>query len=478
MHLNLDGLHRQVETTEHLDEFNTLSFDLHQRFEAILETRREVISSAEVEYKRMYNHYGVNVVMSGGGKPRQGVALPVDCSYSGCRPFWHRLRHESLSSLGGKMSTTPNRLVLEGVPRIGFYKSDLRCPEDIPFPSVMRALMEYFKEEDFGCRSCRSIPPGCKIPCSYAAFIGFSGVASFLNWKPGWDMDNVEIMYMSDDPEAPFRRAFQATGYEYKAHSLVNGRDNRAFFRQQIVESIQRGRPVLAFGPIGPPESAIISGYDEKGEVLVGWSFFQDSPDFYAGVSFEPSGLFRKSDWFDYKPEFSCIIIGEKKAQPPLAESYRRALEWMLQVARTPITFGNRHNGIAAYAAWAEHILQDGDFPNDEATLRQRHDVHNNVVGMVAEARWYGAQFLVQAASSDILPFNMTSDLLHAAAYYALEHELMWKLWNLAGGNGNPNAYRTFADPAVRRQMASVIKQSQENSASAAKAIERALSRK
>lgn len=376
------------------------------------------------------------------------------------------------------MNTMPDRLVLEGVPRIGFYKSGPRCPEDIPFPSVMRALMEYFNEEDFGCRSCRSIAPGCKIACSYSSFIGFSGIASFLNWKPGWDMDNVEIMYMSDDPEAPFRRAFQATGYEYKVHGMVSGRDNEAFFRQQIVESIQRGRPVLAFGPIGPPESAIISGYDEKGEVLIGWSFFQDFPNFNAGVTFEPSGQFRKSDWFNYKPEFSFIIIGEKNSLPPLSETYRRALEWILFVARTPTTFGNRHNGIAAYAAWAEHVLRDDDFPDDEATLRQRHDVHNNVVGMVAEARWYGAQFLVQAVSADILPFNMAADLLHAAAHYASEHDLMWRLWDLAGGNGNPDAHRVFADPAVRRQMASIIKQSQEESVNAAEAIERALSRK
>jgi hypothetical protein len=33
-------------------------------------------------------------------------------------------------------------------------ESILTVPEDIPFPSVMRALMEYFKQEDFGCR-CR-----------------------------------------------------------------------------------------------------------------------------------------------------------------------------------------------------------------------------------------------------------------------------------------------------------------------------------
>ena len=66
----------------------------------------------------------------------------------------------------------------------------------------MRAVVEYLRIDDFGCRSCRPVRPGCRIPCTYAFFIGVTGVASFLNWKPGWEMDNVEIMYMSDDPAA------------------------------------------------------------------------------------------------------------------------------------------------------------------------------------------------------------------------------------------------------------------------------------
>ena len=393
------------------------------------------------------------------------------------------------------MPPEANRLVLQGVPRLHFYEGRPGCPEDIPFPSVMRALMEYLGEGDFGCRTRHTLQPGCKTSCSYSFFIGVSGVASFLSWKPGWEGDNVEIMYMSDDPAAPFDRAFRAAGYEYQVVSVEEGRDNETVFRQQIVDSIQKGRPVLAFGPIGPPESAIITGYDEGGEVLIGWSFFQSIPEFNAGVELEPSGQFRKRDWFNYPPGFSFIVIGEKVQRPPLAETYRGALEWMLQVTHTPVTFGDRRNagpaeyrfrcggsrqrarGLAAYTAWAEQLLHDEDFPDDEATLRQRHDVHNSVVGTLAEARWYGSQFLIQAAEPDILHYRVTADLLHAAACYAAEHDLMWKLWDLAGGNGNPDAYRLFADPAVRRQMVPIIRQAQEQDAQAAEQIAQALAR-
>lgn len=374
------------------------------------------------------------------------------------------------------MAAVPSRLVLKGVPRVHFYEGGSACPEDICFPSVMRALMEYFGE-DLGCRTCRTLPPGCKVTCAYSFFMGVSGIASFLSWKPGWADDNMEIMYMSDDPGAPFARAFKAAGYEYEYVGVESDSHDEALLRDRIVESIRKGRPVVAFGPVGPPEAAIVTGYDEAGDVLIGWSFFQSIPEFNSGLEFEPTGEFRARGWFEYAPGFSVAVIGEKREQPPLSETYRQALEWMLQVARTPVTFGDRQNGLAAYTAWARHLLRDEDFPDDETVLRERHQVQDAAVGQVAEARWYGSQFLLQASEPDILHFRAAEDLMHAAACYAAEHSLMWELWDLAGGNGNPDAFRRFADPAVRRQMVPVIEQAREEDEKAAAHIERALAR-
>jgi hypothetical protein len=383
--------------------------------------------------------------------------------------------------------TMPLRCVLEGVPEVKFYDGGPRCPEDLALPSVMRALMEYFDENDFGCRTCRAVQPGCKINCSYSFFVGVSGAASFLSWKKGWEGDNGALFYMSDDPAAPENWAFRAAGYatSYLGKETVTSKDEseaRRLFRQRIVEQIRRGHPVVAYGVVGPPEPAIITGYDDGGDVLIGWSFFQKIPDFNAGVEFEPSGYFRKRDWF--KDTEGLMFIGEKRARPPLKELYRDALQWMLKVARVPAVhpgadapewYRERANGIAAYQAWADQLLEEQEFPADEALRFQRHDVHNNAVGTVAEARWYGAQFLIQASDPDILHYAMAADLLHAAACYAAEHDLMWKVWDLAGGNGNPQAYQRFADPGVRRQMVPVILEAQRQDAMAADHIERAL---
>jgi hypothetical protein len=45
----------------------------------------------------------------------------------------------------------------------------------------------------------------------------------------------------------------------------------------------------------------------------------------------------------------------------------------------------------------------------------------------------------------------------------------------LAGGNGNPEAYRKLADPTVRRAMVEIIRQARDQDAQADSYIEQAL---
>jgi len=148
----------------------------------------------------------------------------------------------------------------------------------------------------------------------------------------------------------------------------------------------------------------------------------------------------------------------------------------MVKVAHTAETFGGRANGLAAYAAWQEQLSENfAETGSDEAFLRERHDAHNNLVGFLAEARWYGALFLIQAANGEILHYRSFADLLHAAACYTEIHNLMWQVWDLAGGNGNPDAWRYFADPDVRRKIAVLLGEARRQDEMAIGLIEQAL---
>ena len=378
------------------------------------------------------------------------------------------------------MSTVPARLVLANVPQVKFYDGGRRCPEDICLPSALRALTEYLGDPDYGCNKCRAMNPNCLIGCTYSYFAGVTGAAFYLSWKDGWHEDNQSHAYLDADPNAMERRAFQALGYSFER--LLP--DQRPQFAPRVEQSLQRGLPVISYGIFGPPEAGLITGYDEDGEVVLGWDFFQRLTP---GVETEPSGYYRRRDWAKHAQ--SLVIVGEKGSRPPLKETYRAALEFALKVIRTPMVrpgpdapeaYQHRHNGLAAYDAWAAHLLRDDDFPaGDEKTLRQRFAVHDGVVGLVAEARWYGSQFLLGMA--DQVDTQVHRDalegILHAAALYAGDHELMWKLWDFAGGLGNPDGWRLFADPTVRRQMVLLIQDVRDKDARAALHLEQALTR-
>lgn len=365
------------------------------------------------------------------------------------------------------------RVVLEGVPRVNFYSGGPRCPEDVPFPACLKACLEYMGDA-LGCRGVAVRGDQWQVGCGYAYLMGATGAAFRLAWTPGtWEPANSDLMAMHDDPLAPFQRAFDAIGYTYALH-LKDHADSEAMFRDCILTAItDQKRPVLALGVVGPPECCIITGFDDHGDTLIGWSFFQNLPEHAADLEFEPSGCFRKRAWF--ADTEGLILIGEKGVRPHPKEVYRRALAWALELARTP-RVGPRSAGFAAYEAWAAALLKDEEFPHgDMDTLRMRHVAHNDAVSTVAEGRWYGAQFLKDAAK--YLP-ECLAELLSGAAAYEREHDLMCKLWALQGGNGWSDAFvRNLADPEVRKESAALVRAARDEEARAIERIEKALAK-
>ena len=371
----------------------------------------------------------------------------------------------------------PTRLVLKGVPRIAFDVQPGIDAQTNPFPAALAACLEYM-DEGLGWETVVWRGEPWRQSVTYRTLMGVTGGAFRLSWRPGWHLDNVEILYLSDDPRAVFDRAFEAVGREFEFVFPQEGQDNEAMMRQRIVESLRdRWRPVLGFGVVGPPECCIISGYDEGGEVLIGWSFFQGTPEFNAGVEFEPTGEFRKRGWFEELK--TPIVIGERRAGPGPEAVYRDALAWAVRVVRTPLITAyraERHNGLAAYTAWAEHLLKDEEFAGDDlGRLFERYMVHEDAVGTVAEGRWYAAHFLRQVAAGDPA---LEPELAKAAALYEAEHDLMWEVWALTGGPARTEAgARRLDERKVRERMAEIIERARMLDEEAVGHIEAALAR-
>ena len=341
--------------------------------------------------------------------------------------------------------------------------------------------MEY-RGEGLGCEKAGM--PGFtgegNLACGYAYLMGACGAAFYTCWDSAWLDDCVSILYIGHDYETGERRCFNALGFGYQWIDPKPGADNQADWLKIIVEWLQeRNMPVLSYGVIGPPEPAIITGWDEGGDVLMGWNYYQGMPIFNAGVTFEPDGQFRKRNWME--GNLNLLLIGEKKATPDLLGVYRDSLEWGLKVFRTPKVFpepdaqqwaATKWNGRAALQAWEASLLDGAGFTGDEESLRHHHKMHSDVAGNLAEERSMADVFLQQVAAR--MP-DMAPELIRAGFLYQEEHDLVDTLQGICAGPDMPDEHRKLTDAGIRRDLAGVVARLRAKEKQAIHLIEQAL---
>ena len=168
--------------------------------------------------------------------------------------------------------------------------------------------------------------------------------------------------------------------------------------------------------------------------------------------------------------------LGQRKPRPALREIHLAALKWAIKVMRTPVTHGDRANGLAAFGAWRDALSKDGDFANaDLDALRPKYMLHMDATDVIAEGRWYAHNYL-KAAALD-LPEARTP-LRRAAERCRDEHDLIWEMWKVGGGwrkNRSDGAVRRFAEPETRKKFAAIIEKLHDADKVVAESIEEAV---
>ena len=338
----------------------------------------------------------------------------------------------------------PSRMVLEDVPRLGF---DIHMS---PFPGSLFSHLTYMGE-----------------PADYEMIMGFTG-APFRRF---WDRDdggNIDLSYLGDEP---YRRVFWALGYAWEKvpaerDAMVAG----------IRKSLAQGKPAISFGIIGPPEAGLVTGYDEDGAVLHGWSYFQNWPEYH-----QPSDAYYTTrDWFeamDKNAGKGLILVGDPLPRPSALELLVSSLVWAIDLERAPVRASAGHHiaGLAAYDAWADALEVDADYPADNPdVLGVRVMVHGDQCTMTVE-RHNAAGFLrkMVAAVPD-LDTDAVNHLQAAAELFDAD-DRMSVLWPW-GYDMGPEAQRGIAHPATRRAMAAAIREVRVREAEAVVHLERALS--
>lgn len=353
---------------------------------------------------------------------------------------------------------TMDSCVLYGLPRVWYG------PEGItPLPSVLRSVLNYLGQD-----------------IRYSRIMAASGASFRLRWNPGkWDGGNVDTLLIYERPEETIERGLAAAGRSFRIlrrDPATRKEDFMAFIRAEIDE----GRPVVAFGIVGPPEACIVAGYREGGRVLLGWNFFQENPEFAAASTVEDSGYFATSAWWDNPSTTMLLAIGEERRE---LTGDREILTNALEVLRRE-RVGPYAGGRAAFDAWAADLSDESQFPKGAPLplLFERLMCENDALAMIGEGRCQAAIYM-DAVAADLEGGPAAASRALAARLRAIgglfrkEYGLTQGMAEAAGGwCGGEEGARRLADPAVRAVIVQLIRKARDLDEEAARGIEALLS--
>lgn len=150
---------------------------------------------------------------------------------------------------------------------------------------------------------------------------------------------------------------FKMLGYSFTLHK----RSDYETDKKLIMDSIDKGIPVLTFhGVANWSECCIISGYDDDGAVLLGYSSFCD----YTNGA-RDSGYFRFSDWHDgwfEQGNGKILIIGEPTKLLSKEDITKESLKIAVKLIRgTTSESKDWVMGYAGHTRYAELLCKDTD---------------------------------------------------------------------------------------------------------------------
>ncbi len=302
----------------------------------------------------------------------------------------------------------------------------------------------------------------------YDFVLGITGAAfRFTLTEDEWDYSDYSFRNISSDPFEPVRRVFHGLGYSYRICEKSTWEEDAA----SIMNSIDRGVPVLAYPVVGPADCCVVTGYDDGGKVLLGWSTFQDIPDDHTEPH-DVTGYFRKTGWHDRF--FACILLGEKGVVPTRQEIFLDALGWAACLMRTPM-MGKRYTGLTGLKVWADIMSNEALFPSGDPEKISQFYLGTSIWITMLRDHCQAESFLRQAA--EVIPEG-GPELSTAADCYREVNRIRLGMDKLISDNFSKEALTAITDPSARLAFAQGILQIHDKENEAITHIERLIGRR
>ncbi|MHB1152605.1 MAG: cysteine peptidase family C39 domain-containing protein [Eubacteriales bacterium] len=169
----------------------------------------------------------------------------------------------------------------------------------------------------------------------------------------GWNHGNYHVI----NTPCIIEHTFKMLGYKVTHHT----RGEYDADKKRITDSIDKGIPVVTLeGVINCSDACIISGYDNDGDVLLGYSPFMDIPDDH-NEPHDETGYFRKSNWHEgfcaQGSQLRIITIDEKCEKLSADEIFQETLKLVVHLIKSETIVYGQYNGIEAHKAFANALL-------------------------------------------------------------------------------------------------------------------------
>lgn len=150
---------------------------------------------------------------------------------------------------------------------------------------------------------------------------------------------------------------FKMLGYRVTPHI----RGNYEIDKKLIMDSIDKGIPVITLeGVINCSDACVISGYDQDGDVLLGYNPFMYSEEDHKEEP-DDTGYFRKSNWhggfFAEGSKGRILIIEGKGEELSKEEIFAETLKLIKRLIVEEYLMLGQYNGLAAHQAFVNALM-------------------------------------------------------------------------------------------------------------------------
>jgi len=201
--------------------------------------------------------------------------------------------------------------------------------------------------------------------CDKAKLTALSGEGNRFCWTDGkWVFGNEVAESINETPFETQYRVLSAIGWNAKYITVTRDKDgkymntDRLQIRQDFVNAIDNGYPVIAQYDMGDNDMNVFFGYEDDGEKIIGYEY---NKGFEPGESL-PTDFSTPITWDNWESEiYGYIILQGKKPATSERTTALALFNTISQHARKTSEIRGKKVGIAAWESFL-HMLEHDDF--------------------------------------------------------------------------------------------------------------------